>query len=222
MRSLIIGHSFIARYRRHLISIDIQTDQGSFKDFSSSFGLSPNSPVFLQGRGGIGLRDNSTGIEYIRNKVELLQPDVLLVEIGSNDLVDGVTPIHLATLVRNLCNELLQYSTVKFIVLFQVVNRRRTRQLAYPEFHQARLSYNSLIQRFARENDRIYTFRHDRSILVSLKPNQISGDNIHVTTRDGFRLYHLSVRRALVTAQTRLRDSQRRVVSYPWRDSQRH
>ena len=146
-----------------------------------------------------------SGINFIRNNVARLQPDILILEVGTNDITSGTPPQVVFNRISSLCHELVERSTVKYIVLIQIINRRRTRRCPISEFETRRQQYNHLIQQFARNYRFVYVFKHDRAVIVRLDPS-ISTDDIHITSRQGMRLYHFSLRRALIIAQTRCRN----------------
>ena len=190
----------MTRYRKYLQAKDngCQRGFGIEADFNYSFGFSPEKSVFIQGRGGLML--DHYGRDFIRDRVNRSRPDILILEIGTNDLTDQVHPSTLADNVQNLCSELRRRYSVKYIVLLQVVQRRKTRQCPRAEFDQTRLSYNRRIQHQAQNNRYMYVFRHDRSILVNIKEGEVSKDNIHVTSALGMQLYHFSLRKAIKVA----------------------
>jgi hypothetical protein len=204
MRILVCGHSFVRRYREEYLLPQIPARHrcGVSTDFSDCFGL-PGSyhPVFVSGRGG--LMFNAEGVDFVTDTIEYLRPHILVLEVGTNDLVDGISPEFLCRMLTRVCDEILHTTSVCYIVLCQVVRRRRTRRCPPDEFERNRLRYNALIQRLARSNSRIYTYRHDRSILVSLH-SSITHDNIHVTTGRGLTMYHFSIRRAITIALDRV------------------
>lgn len=200
MKILICGHSFISRYRReHLINqIPLADRKGRFTDFSHCFGLPGHHQVFVNGRGGLCL--DSSGIDFITDNINYVNPELLLLEIGSNDICDNnVTVTQLERQLVRVTREIFSVTGVKYIIICQVVQRRRTRACSTFSFEEKRAQLNFLLQQLARKESRVYVYRHDRSILVNLS-NRISGDDIHVTTGRGFELYHFSIRRALMVA----------------------
>jgi lysophospholipase L1-like esterase len=186
----------VQRLRRHLHQQNVHTTD----NFADSFGFSGES-VFVSGVSGLCV--NTTGLNFIRSNVERFQPHLLVLEIGTNDLTNNLTAHQLARTVIQFNEELLITTSVRLIVLCQIVNRRRTRRCPIVEFDQHRLTYNQLIQQEARRNRRIYVYRHDRSILVNLS-SRISSDDIHATSSQGLRLYHLSIRRAITIGMRRV------------------
>ena len=205
------GHSFVHRYRRHLRRSGLnrqlyELDNGNplRDDFSAEFGIDRWHPVNIFGYRG--LCANSDGLGRIREDIYSLSPDLVIMEIGTNDLVDGTSPSHLHRTIETFCLDLFRSSSVRAIVLCQIVERRRTRGVPRVSFDWNRLDYNNLVQQTARNDRRIYVFKHDRSIIVNLNRVGISSDDIHVTSLFGLQLYHLSIRRAVITGMNRLRE----------------
>ena len=203
MKTLICGSSFIQRYRKHLLTFKLQEGEGIEANFSRNFGFKNNNLVYLQGRGGLCL--DTYGIGYIKDRVNKCSPELLVLEIGTNDITNKVHPDSLFKTVENLCQELLNATTVKYIVLIKIIERKKTRQCSRPDFDSARYRYNTLIQDLSKKHpSTIYVHKHDRSIIVKLEQNRISRDGIHVTSKEGLRLYHFSIRRAIARAQKKM------------------
>ena len=205
MRTLIIGHSFVRRYRKYLRQLapedfDIP-NIGITADFGNHFGLAARRTVNVQGRSGLAL--NSYGIFYIKDRIARCQPELLVLEIGTNDISHGARPQEVVHKLDSLFEELVNYSSVKFIVVNQLVQRRKNRHCSNEVFERQRLAYNALLQNLAKNHpEHVFVFRHDRSILVNLQPDRITTDEIHITSPEGLQLYHLSMRRAITKAQT--------------------
>jgi hypothetical protein len=84
-RILVVGHSYVSRYKRYL-------NCGN-TDVAYRIGL-PLESVFVVGRGG--LKVNDSGLTFILEAVNRVQPNVVVLELGTNDL--NITP-------RGLSNE---------------------------------------------------------------------------------------------------------------------
>ena len=205
MRTLVCGHSFVRRYRRRYLepARSHHRDSSRQPDFVESFGLAPNNHVFVSGVGG--LMTTFQGEIYLQQQVHATSPDLLLLELGSNDLAAGTDPYELARQVTSLCRKLCDRTSVGVIVLFLVVERRRSWNTDPESFDVNRRIFNRLMKLASRQDNRLLVTRHDRSILVNLRPGRISADDIHVTSPLGLRLYHFSVRRAMTKGQQRFR-----------------
>jgi hypothetical protein len=73
------------------------------------------------------------------------------------------------------------------------------------DFERKLQAFNVELQREARKDPRIYCYKHERSLIVKLD-EEISTDNIHVTTPAGMRLYNFSIRSAVIKGLRRARE----------------
>jgi lysophospholipase L1-like esterase len=201
-RILVVGHSFIARYRRYL-NRKALAGPGIQHDFAQEFGL-PNECVFVTGQGG--LKTDETGKTFILNAVNTVKPALVVLEIGTNDISDsnvgssntnGSIARRVSSSIVELCRCLKEDLNVETVVFCQVVNRRRFRGDVSPtDFEIRRKAVNKRLQEQARRRPYIYVFNHDRRCIVNLR-EEVTGDDIHVTTDAAMRLYHFSIRRAI-------------------------
>ena len=192
----------MARYRRFLAR---QQQEASYRycdrtfnfNFSTFFGL-PRCDIFVFGRGG--LKCDFVGVQEICDCVRRLRPTLVVLELGTNDIADAsVLPDQaIARIVADGISYLhwrLKQLGVECLTWCQVVMRRSVRG-PLAAFEPRRLKLNRLIQNLARRDYSIQCFLHDRRAIVTLHES-ISDDDIHITEYDGFRLYHLSIRRAI-------------------------
>jgi hypothetical protein len=160
----------------------------------------------VSGKGG--LKADQHGFDFLQHNVISLYPDLLVLELGTNDICECLSPVQCRTIAKKIvdfCLCLCNSSTVKFVVLCQVVNRRKCGSADHEHFDENRKIVNAELLNAAKKNaDKLYAYHHDRSILVNLS-EELSRDNIHVTSRDGLRLYGFSVRRAITTGLTHIR-----------------
>ncbi|MCG8429598.1 MAG: SGNH/GDSL hydrolase family protein [Candidatus Omnitrophica bacterium] len=202
MKTLIIGHSFVQKYRRYLRKKEKHTDIGIPADFSQHFGLRPGYSVHIQGRSGLCI--DGYGKYYISDRIDRLQPQVVIIELGTNDIVNNLDPADIAYRIKSYCKYLLEETSVEFIVLVQVIERRKTRICDKKDVDKNKSLLNAILQRFAKYNRNVYVFRHDKNLIVKLQKDSISEDDIHITTQQGLEYYHFSIRRAITIAQTKL------------------
>ena len=197
---LVCGHSFIRRYREYLETSCLYRGRGILREFGRNYNFREQVNVHVDGRGG--LTANRAGLSYIRDRIFVTTPQVLVLELGTNDLVNGANPSELASDLIRFIEDITHSTSVECVVVCQVVQRYRTRRISHDEFDNTRLSYNFQLQQAARNNQRIWTHKHDRSVLVNL--NSVSGDQIHITSGSGLRLYHFSIRKAIIAGLNRL------------------
>lgn len=189
-----IGHSFIQRYRNHLERSHNHIGSGSAADFAPSFNLG-GTRIYVTGLGG--LKVNTAGRQFIKDTCAALCPRTVVLEVGTNDLVNGVDGHTLAQTVISLIRELISDYSVVNVVVCQIVGRYNTRSTPQQDFDRERALYNYYMQREARRYAKLYVYKHESSIVCRLDP-RISADRIHVTHPRGMRLYHFSIRKAIV------------------------
>ena len=109
---LILGHSFVRRLREDLSpNFDLRTDE--------NFHLSSDAIVYLNGVGGHTvrkLRQHDLGVVSSRN------PAAVILEIGTNDLVD-LRPEVVGSEIEELVRLLLESYSVRVIGVCEVLPR---------------------------------------------------------------------------------------------------
>ena len=195
MNILIVGHSFVRRYRDYL-----NKKNGSQNNHNHCLGL-PCENIYITGKGG--LKADKDGLNLIITKTKQVNPDLVVIELGTNDLaieakdeIDQVnTSLHY---LFYICEQLFVLGVQK-IVLCEIVARRRLRgYTTQAEFDRKRQHHNSLLQNFSKLNPNIIIWKHERSKLRNLKDTEITSDQIHITTDHGFQLYNFSIRAAII------------------------
>ena len=115
---LITGHSFIRRYRDYLNYSQLL----QYLDLSNCLGL-PEEHISIEGIGG--LKADKKGITYITNRVRNTEPDIVLLELGTNNIADSAATYfmspqeqvsHLIIQIHIICSELFCYGVKKVIV----------------------------------------------------------------------------------------------------------
>ena len=180
--TLLLGHSFIRR-----LKVSLQRD--------NSLNLGLNSSEFSllwQGFGGIAIKHLSN-YEYLINN---LQPTIMYVEIGSNDLcyrkaqVDQLAD-HLYSWVLSI---LARYSCVKKIIVGQVIPRLNQ---PYPHYNKQVTQFNALFREKCLNHPGIVTWKHKG--LVTAFANCLLPDGVHLNSVGEKKFKH-SIKRALVYA----------------------
>ena len=195
MNVLIVGHSFVRRYRDFL-----NRKHGLQYNYNRCLGL-PCENIYITGKGG--LKADSEGLELITAKTKQVNPNIVIIELGTNDLaieaVDEVDQVsHTLHCLFYICEQLFVLGVQK-IILCEIVHRRRLRgNTTQDEFNRKRKNFNSLLHNLPKINPNILIWRHERSKLRNLKYGEITTDQIHVTTDRGLQLYNFSLRAAIV------------------------
>ena len=192
---LVAGHSFVHRYHEYL-----NRKNKSQNSYSICLGL-PCENIYITGKGG--LKSDEDGLNYIITKTKWVYPDLVVIELGTNDLAveakDDIDQVNKT--LRNLfyiCEQLFVLGVQK-IVLCEIIACRRLRgKTTQAEFDRKRQCHNSLLQNFNKLNPNIIIWKHKRSKLRNLKDTEITSDQIHITTDHGFKLYNFSIRSAII------------------------
>lgn len=190
-RVLITGHSFVKRYCDYL-----KTNFEAKTPFNKALGL-PFEEVYIFGKGG--LKADEVGLNLILAKSNEVKPEVVLIEIGTNDLSDSDSQV-LPTIyhIFFLCTKLFEQG-VKKVILCEVIARRKFRgSTTQQQFLTKQKQFNILLNRFPQQHPDIIVWRHQRSKLRNLTKGEISTDNIHITTPKGFKWYNFSIRAAII------------------------
>ena len=115
---LITGHSFIHRYHDYLNHLQLP----QYLDLSNCLGL-PEEHISIEGIGG--LKADMKSITYITNRVHSTELDIVLLELGTNDIADSAAThftspqeqvSHLIIQIHIICSELFHYGVKKVIV----------------------------------------------------------------------------------------------------------
>ena len=117
-RVLIIGHSFV-----HRLKTFVQKKR-HMQAFSSLRGM---ADIYFHGVGG---RTIAKFRKFDFNVVRQLVPDVIIVQLGSNDLVE-LSPQTVGSELESLVRELYEIDSVQFVVVGQVLRRHTPNSVEY-------------------------------------------------------------------------------------------
>ena len=115
---LITSHLFIHQYHDYLNYSQLP----QYLDLSNCLGL-PEEHISIEGIGG--LKADKKGITCITNGVRNTEPDIMLLELGTNDIADSAAThftspqeqvSHLIIQIHIICSELFHYGVKKVIV----------------------------------------------------------------------------------------------------------
>ena len=120
--ALVLGHSFVRRFKAFV----------NRTKSSRNLNLDDTCRVFLSGIGG---RTVDTLMQFDLAKLQVLQPNVVVLEIGSNDLCDiSSDPEAVGSLIITLINRLRVEFSVDWVVVCQTLPRKKQ---PYPEYNSA-------------------------------------------------------------------------------------
>ena len=112
-RVLILGHSFIRRLREHITS---SQDNG----YTAKLGIS--TPEFFCKWHGVGGRTIAKVVKYDLGVVKDFGPDIIILQLGSNDLVDS-TALTVGSDIEDLVVLLHDHYKVDLICVCQTLRR---------------------------------------------------------------------------------------------------
>ena len=111
---LIMGHSFVRRFEAYLC-------KGGDRRVKRDLNLPRSSKISFQ---GIGDRTVDKLTAFDPHSVGIVNPDTVILEIGSNDLCSReVKPETVGSKIEALVHHLHARCHVKFIVICQTINR---------------------------------------------------------------------------------------------------
>ena len=117
-RVLIIGHSFV-----HWLKAFVQKK----RHMQASSSLSGIADIYFHGVDG---RTIPKFRKFDFNVVRQLVPDVIIVELGSNDMVE-LSPQTVGSQLESLVQELYKIDSVQFVVIGQVLCRHTPNSVEY-------------------------------------------------------------------------------------------
>jgi lysophospholipase L1-like esterase len=181
VKTLIIGHSFVAR-----ASTYVQNNMMGNLNLPTDY-----HDVMFLGKSGA----------TIRNVLPLFQtrvsnPDLVILDIGTNDLYSPQTVEFLACSVLDVAQTILSYDGVKRVILLGPLFRTAHGKHGAPEHFNARVrAFNhSLKQRLHRLSGPIEFWYHKG---LSARVTGYLTDGVHLSS-EGMRKYIRSLRRAVM------------------------
>ncbi len=183
---LMLGHSFVHRLAR------FARDRGC-----PNMTLDPSlySIAYLS-EGGMRMSGLVNQVAAIRRN----RPQVVFMEIGTNDLASGVSPDSLAQEVKRFAVYLLQHENVKRVIVSQVTFRAEGSPRTPKDFNRTVTAYNATIHKLLKNVDGVKFWRH-RNMWAHWQ--QLLSDGVHFNDT-GNRRYYNSVRGAIIAATKKL------------------
>ena len=182
---LILGHSFVRRLKNDLHN---KFDPRA----TTSFGLVGTAEVHLHGIGGRTVQKlTSCDLEMVR----LLAPDVVLLEIGTNDLT-SLAPEVVGSSIEELVLTLKGFNSVAVVGVCHVIPRGEA-TLNSMTFWERATVLQQYLEVVLDPLDSIFCWRHK----VFTRPNQdfYLRDGVHLNVRGQYLLYR-SYRGAILKA----------------------
>ena len=178
----IVGHSFIRRF-----ADDLRNSSGSFVN---TLGLSDYvGSLGCFGRGGAMVDD-------ILQSFDIGNANIIILDVGTNDLCNDITGYLLAKKVFNHAVKLLACKSVKHVKILEILKRAKTRNLGRDYFEQQRQSYNNTMKKLSETHS--YISFATQPGFENL--NEWSNDGIHATTYYGKNAYKSNIKNFIIDA----------------------
>lgn len=171
LKVLLLGHSFV---RRFMVFCSVE-------NCPPNFGLS-EIYLFFQGTGG---RTVPTLLNYDTHAVAQVQPDILILEIGTNDLCNpSLHPATVGSAIDEACGFFISRFGVKHIVVSQILHRNSP---PFPDFNARVDALNTYLQVVLNDRNSV-TFWTHRGMLYPEIPILLS-DGVHLNDAGNRRLF---------------------------------
>ena len=205
---LISGHSYISSLRDHLAQLHATSPLSELSAFAACHLKVDNKVkhVFMHGIRGAKVCQN-TDIEYTLPGVTIrnIRPDIVIIDLGTNDLVSGKQPHEVMDAIEEVCTTLLTTYRVRYIVLCSVL-KRTTHIMDTEEFSDLAYELNNCMKNYCSTQPRINFHTHrgfwKTPNLMPLHVTNWSRDGVHPNNPSGRRLYKASLRRAIMEASS--------------------
>ena len=193
LKVCILGHSFTSRADRYLRDMGIEN--------LNLPRISHN--ISLNGRGGAHFSD----LIEMFNQTGVLQPDILVLDFGTNDLFNSnlVPTLSLARQYFNLAKHMLDHYGVKHIIILEVLPRTSWGRYGAPHSFSARvISFNNAIKSLVLHLDHTapITFWFNKGFPSKIE--SFISDGCHLNA-EGMAKYIKSIRRAVIKVSRSLR-----------------
>jgi hypothetical protein len=131
------------------------------------------------------------------------QPDFVILEYGTNDIVSGSDPLHIATTIVDLANTLLSTYGVDQVLICSILHRtRHLRNITPMQFKEKARAVNSYLRNMCADEPQLAFHVHQG--FWSIPVHQWSRDGVHPNTTHGRNIYIKSIRKAIFLATGRL------------------
>ena len=193
VRALMFGHSFVARFESYLASLEGDTYAQKLR-LDQMLGS-----LTIAGKSGANLKDLQDFFS-VRNNYP---SDILIIDIGSNDLTNCSSGFDLATTIVSEVQSFLDRTRyIKFVFMFMIAPRHKNLGIhSVSSFERERVIFNNFLKTSA--NNR-YNLNYINSVSIEIFL-QLSKDGIHFNTEKGKIKYCTAVRKCLKFACSQLK-----------------
>jgi len=184
-RVLLLGHSFIRRLKYDL-------DRVFDSRATHNFGLTGTADVFFHGVGGRTVHKlHQYDLEFVRQ----LRPDIIILEIGTNDLTIS-RPEVVGSFIEDLCVELCEFEFVSAIGVCHVIPRGCVVP-RHEIFNKDALLLQQYLEVVLEQLDKVFCWQH--RVFSSPDKDLYVWDGVHLNKQGQYQLYR-SYRGAILKA----------------------
>ena len=191
-----VGHSFISRLKSFTDG-DGSTDPAMF-----NLRLDPERyQISFIGVPGASTRGRRS-IQPALNRIGSMCPDLIFLDIGSNDLCDeNVEPKNLARYIISLSRFVLMGYDIRSVALGSILPRVGS---SWNSYNQRVSATNRYLRELAANEPCVYFWRH-RGFSARCAINPFSADGVHPHAQRGMPKYVRSVRHAILFFEQKTR-----------------
>lgn len=151
--------------------------------------------VHLEGIGGLKLTE--PGFKFSIAHVSLSGANVVILELGSNDLLN-TEALKVSSKILNIADKILKLTTVQFVIVCGVLPREHFFSSTPSSLQTNIREYNQYMKKCRLVNHRIYYHQHKG--FYSTPIGKWSADGIHPNTEWGLTHYRKNIRDVLFKA----------------------
>lgn len=149
--------------------------------------------LFIHGRGGATINEDSVPWKLI----QIFKPRAVLIDLGSNDIANGLSPLNTAYQLTLLADKLHNTYHVEDIILCSIINRTEgLHSTSKNKFGADIQLFNKILKTLCEDYKHLSYHLHKGTWTVPLE--KLSKDGIHLNTALGRKVYTSSIRRALI------------------------
>ena len=203
---LLFGHSFVSRFKTHLFNIhnlppSSNTDLYNCSDLLQVDLTTPN--VIIKGVSGLKVLDAANPFGPLLTLVASSSPDIVILDLGTNDL-DIQEPEHhsyqLVTHLQNLADALISLYGVRRVVFVHILQRaQHNKPKSKSSVHRINLaafSVNLAMKQFAKQNPRCFCHWSMKGLN---KEEALNLDGLHPND-SGFHHYYYNIRKIITSS----------------------
>lgn len=190
--ALILGHSFVRGAHDHAANV---ARSYSPQELARHFQVHHlcHELHFHGQRGAMAITDSPFPLS--RTVIRNVQPDFVILDLGTNDLALGKSPLEVAVELLDIAKILIANYRVKHVTLCSIINRASRLSITTEQFATAAYLCNKYLMDLCEVEARVHFHMHKG--FWSSSPNEWSRDGIHPNNPIGRKKYRASLRKAV-------------------------